>query len=178
LLSQINLKSISLVFLIILVSLLQVAIMPYFSFGQAIGNLILIFLIIFIFKKEYQKALIWVIVGGFILDLSLGIGFGIYIIPLAIIFVALFIFQEKILEIDIYIFILGATLVASILLDILTILMLYVYRQDLVIFSFWGILLKQAAINTIIMAIIYPIYYYFENKFYPERKIKLPESSI
>jgi hypothetical protein len=152
--------------------------MPYFSFGQAIGNLILIFVIILVFKQEYQKALLWVLIGGLILDLSLGIGIGISIVPLSIVFIGLWFFQDKILRSDIYIFVLAATLIASILLDILTILVFHFFGQNLYLFSFWGVLLKQAAMNTLILAIIYPLYHYFENRFYPETKIKLPEGSI
>lgn len=177
-LSRINLKQVLGIFFIIIMALVQVCIMPYFSFGQAIGNLILVFIIILIFKGEYFKALLWAIIGGFVLDLSLGIGIGIYIVPLVIVAVGLWIFQEKILQANIYIFVLATTLIASIILDIFTILMLYIYRQDLAIFSFWPIILKQAAINTVLLAVIYPIYYYFENRFYPETKIKLPEGLI
>lgn len=174
-LSQINLKSIWLILSIILTALLQIAVMPYFSFSQAIGNLILIMVIIFIFKQEYLKALLWVVVGGFILDLSLGIGFGINIISLGVIFGAVLILQKRILGADIFIYFLGMVICASLIFDLVSVGMLNLFQQNLPLFYLWPIILGQAVYNTILAAVVYLSYYYFEKRFYPEKRIKLPE---
>ena len=159
----------------IAVSLVQVSLMPYLSISFAIGNLVLIFMIIFIFKKNYILALIWAIVGGIILDISFGMGFGPYLASLLVVCLVFCYAYERFFQSNLFIFVLVAVLFSSIFLDILFTLMVMVMGSEIEIVFLWSIILKQAAYNTILAAIIYSVYYYFENRVYPQNKIKLPD---
>jgi rod shape-determining protein MreD len=148
--------------------------MPYFSLDQAIGNIILIALIIFILRKEYFKAFIWALLAGFCLDISLGIGIGPYFISFLVILIILYFSQEKIFSENLYVFALPTIFIASIIFDIFLILIIKLVGQEVTLGVFWTLILKQAAYNTILLAVIYPIYYYIEGKLFPQPNIKLP----
>ena len=164
------------ILVILCISMIQVGLMPYFSFGQAVGNLILIMMIIFIFKREYEKAILWALVGGFILDISQGI-IGPYTVSFLINFFILYFVQEKILQVNSFIFVLATVLIASILLDMFYLLIIFIIGEKIGFLIFWPIILKQAAVNTLLAGVIYSIYYYFDKRLFPKSEIKLPEVS-
>ena len=173
-LSQINFQLFFRAVIIFLVSSMQALILPYLSFGQAIGNIILVVLVIFIFRKEYLKAFYWALIAGVILDLSLGVGFGPYLVSYLLIFSIVYFWQEKILSENIYLFAIITVFIASIIFDIVFIVTAKWIGQNLSLSIFWTLILKQAAYNTILLAIVYPIYYYFEKRLFSHSEIKLP----
>jgi rod shape-determining protein MreD len=159
-----------------MVCFIQIAIMPYLSIGLAVGNLILVALIIFLFRKEYLKAVSWAFFGGFFMDISLGIGLGPYLVSFLGILIILYFLQEKIFSENLYIFAIATIFLSSIIFDIFFIVLAKMIGQEIALSVFWTLILKQAVYNTVLLAIIYPIYYYLQKKLFLQSEIKLPKN--
>lgn len=143
--------------LIIIVSALQISLVPNLSIFAAYPNLVLIGLMILLFSNLKAPALWWAGIGGFFLDVFSSMHFGIYILLfLGIYFLTHFLSSRFINEFS-FLSIMTGFFLGSIVIDIIP---YFAANRD------WIILVGNA-VYTMIIGII--IYYLITDKIQPKK---------
>lgn len=92
------------ILLIYLVALISVTILPKLSIFSVMPNLILILALLFVFQREFNRGLLWALLGGLFLDFF-GINFPSNIlITIVIVLLTMFLIQRFFESSNIYLF--------------------------------------------------------------------------
>jgi len=143
------------IIIIFLLIIFQVSLYPYFKIHNAFPNLVLILILILSILKGYKKTLIWVIFGGFLLDIfSFNNPIGASILGLFLVSYLAYFFSQNIFKktsiFSVILFAIGGTLIYRLFL-ILVLLIAGINFQ----FTFIQ-LISQVVYN---LVLIIPLFY-------------------
>jgi len=156
---------------IVLVAIIQTTVMHYFSIKLGMVNLLLVILIIMLFLRHFESALIWAAFGGLILDLLSSTPVGVYFFGFIIIYFGLAAFF-KTFEFEEFIVLLIIMIVVSVFFDLFSWAYIGLWGVRLPIRDFSNIIIFDTLLNTISICILYPILISI-NKFFSAKKQKV-----
>jgi len=111
-------KYVKLIGILLIAAILQISIMPNFGIKLAYPNLILIGLIILAINNRRDESLVWLLIGGLILDFYSPLRFGAITLSLLIIFVIVYLIFTKFISETIFPFVILAFFISSIIYDL------------------------------------------------------------
>lgn len=146
------------VIIIFLLVLFQISLYPYLEICSAFPNLILILVLIFSILKGFKKSLLWIIFGGFLLDVySFDNPIGSSVLGLLLVSYLVYFFSQNVFKktdiFSVVLFGIGATLIYG----LFVILFLLIIGTDF-----------QLSFSQVIMQIIYnlivfiPLFYFIK----------------
>ncbi|MDO8513456.1 MAG: rod shape-determining protein MreD [bacterium] len=80
-------KNITPYIFIILCALLQISVIPNLAIADSFPNIILVLILIFLIKNNDQAAILWILLGGLVLDLFSPTFFGYHSLEFTLIFI-------------------------------------------------------------------------------------------
>jgi len=148
------------VLLIVIAVILQITFMPKIAFLGAFPNLILLVALSLIFIKKIEEALLWIGLGGILLDLFSPVHFGVYIVSLILIFAISYYLVNYVFS-DFSLFLAAAIFfISSIIFNI--IFLLYTH--------YFNLYLLEAVYTTLLGCMIYGIIRYY---YKPSEEVKI-----
>ena len=155
--------------LIIFAAILQTTIMHYFSIKFGIANIILCVFVILLFFKYRKIALLWVVVGGIILDLLSSSPAGLYFFGFLIIYLAIAQFLKN-TDLEEILALLVSEVLASLVFDIFFLIYLRIWGQIIPINIFLNLAIFDGILNIILTIFIYLLVIFFQKRFSRRRK--------
>lgn len=148
---------------IFLAIILQISLLPQITILGGFPNLILLVMLSLVFVGRINEAILWLSLGGILLEMVSPVHFGFYFFPLLAVFLLVNYLVKKLFTNPIWYLTLFFFFFSSLIFDLVWLF------YDYSVFSI-SVLLADAIYNTILGLVIYyfMLYYYF-----PNEKIKI-----
>lgn len=143
--------------------ILQISLLPQIAIFGGYANLILLVILTLIFVGRSDEAIIWVVVGGLLLEATSSVHFGYYFFPIVLIYFLMIFLVKRLfanppLRLSMFFF-----FISSVLQDVIWI---YLDRSLTTLL----IILANAVYNVVLGVILY---YFIDYYYHPREKIKV-----